>query len=49
MGTNGFDIQHPLDKRIDYIFTTNYEIISHRHIDDRLNNILLFLIITCDD
>ena len=35
---NGFDIQHPLDKRIDYIFTTNYKIISHRHIDDRLNN-----------
>ena len=39
MGTfNGFDIQHPLDKRIDYIFTSNYKIISHRHIDDRLNN-----------
>ena len=35
---NGFDIQHPLDKRIDYIFTTSYKIISHRHIDDRLNN-----------
>ena len=32
------DIQHPLDKRIDYIFTSNYKIISHRHIDDRLNN-----------
>ena len=35
---NGFDIQHHLDKRIDYIFTTNYKIISYRHIDDRLNN-----------
>jgi len=35
---NGFNNQHPLDKRIDYIFTKNYKIISHRHIDDRLNN-----------
>ena len=35
---NGFDIRHPLDNRIDYIFVKNIKILSYRHIDDRLNN-----------
>jgi endonuclease/exonuclease/phosphatase family metal-dependent hydrolase len=35
---NGFDMMLPIDKRIDYIFTKNLQILSYRHIDDRLNN-----------
>ena len=35
---NGFDIKHPMDNRIDYIFVKDIEVISYRHIDDRLNN-----------
>jgi len=35
---NGFDILHPLDNRIDYIFVKNLKIHSYRHIDDRLSN-----------
>ena len=35
---NGFDIRHPLDNRIDYIFVKNLKIHSYRHIDDRLSN-----------
>ena len=35
---NGFNIRHPLDNRIDYIFVKNMKTLSYRHIDDRLNN-----------
>jgi len=35
---NGFDMMLPIDKRIDYIFTKNLQVLSYRHIDDRLNN-----------
>ena len=35
---NGFDIKHPMDNRIDYIFVKDIKVISYRHIDDRLNN-----------
>ena len=35
---NGFDKRHPLNNRIDYIFVKGMEVISYRHIDDRLSN-----------
>ena len=35
---NGFDTMHPLDNRIDYIFVKQMNVISYRHIDDRLSN-----------
>ena len=35
---NGFDTMHPLDNRIDYIFVKEMNVISYRHIDDRLSN-----------
>lgn len=33
---NGFDSNDPMEKRIDYIFTTRLEVESYRHIDERL-------------
>ena len=35
---NGFDNTHLLDNRIDYIFVKEMQVLSYRHIDDRLNN-----------
>ncbi len=35
---NGFDNTHLLDNRIDYIFVKEMNVISYRHIDDRLSN-----------
>ena len=35
---NGFDLRSPTSKRIDYIFTNNFQVTSYRHIDDRLEN-----------
>jgi endonuclease/exonuclease/phosphatase family metal-dependent hydrolase len=35
---NGFDRNHALDARIDYIFVTGWEPIRQRHIDDRKKN-----------
>lgn len=33
---NGFDSNDPMERRIDYIFTTMLEVESYRHIDERL-------------
>jgi len=39
LGTfNGFDLNLPIEKRIDYIFTRNVKVLSYIHINDRLNN-----------
>ena len=39
MGTfNGFNADLPIEKRIDYIFTRNFKVLSYIHINDRLNN-----------
>ena len=35
---NGFDLSNPISKRIDYIFTKNFQVLYYRHIDDRLEN-----------
>ena len=35
---NGFKIDMPIEKRIDYIFFKDLKILSYTHIDDRLNN-----------
>jgi len=35
---NGFDADLPIEKRIDYIFTGNFKVLSYLHINDRLNN-----------
>ena len=35
---NGFDADLPIEKRIDYIFTGNFKVLSYIHINDRLNN-----------
>ena len=35
---NGFDAALPIEKRIDYIFTGNFKVLSYIHINDRLNN-----------
>lgn len=35
---NGFDMDDPMDRRIDYIFTKGFTIESYRHIDERLNS-----------
>ena len=35
---NGFDVSNPTSKRIDYIFTKNFQVFYYRHIDDRLEN-----------
>ncbi len=37
---NGFDNQLILNRKIDYIFTKNIEVLSYRHIDDRRTNTL---------
>ena len=38
---NGFDVNNPISKRIDYIFTKNFQVLSYHHIDDRLENLSL--------
>ena len=39
MGTfNGFDLNPPLDKRIDYIFVDKFEVDSYSHIDSKILN-----------
>lgn len=35
---NGFDIVAPIERRIDYIFTTGFKVESYQHIDQRLPN-----------
>jgi len=35
---NGFDADLPIEKRIDYIFSGNFKVLSYIHINDRLNN-----------
>ena len=35
---NGFNADLSIEKRIDYIFTGNFKVLSYIHIDDRLNN-----------
>ena len=35
---NGFDLESPIDKRIDYIFTKGIDIVSYMHIDQKINN-----------
>ena len=35
---NGFNEDLPIEKRIDYIFTSNLKVLSYTHINDRLNN-----------
>jgi len=35
---NGFEPNQIIDARIDYIFTSKLSVLSHMHIDDRLNN-----------
>ena len=35
---NGFDLSNPISKRIDYIFTKNFQVFYYQHIDDRLEN-----------
>jgi len=35
---NGFNADLPIEKRIDYIFTRNFKVLSYIHINDRLNN-----------
>ncbi len=35
---NGFNVDMPIEKRIDYIFTENFKVLSYIHINDRLNN-----------
>tara|TARA_B100000941_G_C28322320_1_gene457180 strand:- start:348 stop:701 length:354 start_codon:yes stop_codon:yes gene_type:complete len=35
---NGFNVDIPMVKRIDYIFTTNFKVHSYIHINKRLDN-----------
>ena len=35
---NGFNVDMPIEKRIDYIFTEKFKVLSYIHINDRLNN-----------
>ena len=35
---NGFDKSNPVSKRIDYIFTKDFQVLYYRHINDRLEN-----------
>ena len=35
---NAFNPSMPIDKRIDYIFTKDFKVLSFHHIDDRLND-----------
>ena len=39
MGTyNGFNEDQPIEKRIDYIYLKNIDVLNHEHINDRLEN-----------
>jgi len=35
---NGFNVDIPIEKRIDYIFTRNFKVLSYIHINKRLNS-----------
>jgi endonuclease/exonuclease/phosphatase family metal-dependent hydrolase len=35
---NGFNEDQPIEKRIDYIFLKNIDVLNHQHINDRLEN-----------
>ena len=35
---NGFNEDQPIEKRIDYIYLKNIDVLNHEHIDDRLEN-----------
>ncbi|MFK7811686.1 MAG: endonuclease/exonuclease/phosphatase family protein, partial [Maribacter sp.] len=35
---NGFDVDDPMERRIDYIFTKGFAVESYLHIDERLEN-----------
>ena len=35
---NEFNLNSPIDKRIDYIFTNRFKVLSYQHINERLNN-----------
>ena len=35
---NGFDLEGPIERRIDYIFTKGIDILSYMHIDQKINN-----------
>jgi endonuclease/exonuclease/phosphatase family metal-dependent hydrolase len=35
---NGFKTDKIINQRIDYIFTSKFKVLSHRHIDDRLDD-----------
>jgi endonuclease/exonuclease/phosphatase family metal-dependent hydrolase len=35
---SGFDLNAPLDKRIDYIFVNGFEVKNYTHIDSKINN-----------
>ena len=35
---NGFNENQPIEKRIDYIYLKNIDVLNHEHIDDRLEN-----------
>ena len=35
---NGFNEGQPIEKRIDYIYVKNIDVLNHEHIDDRLDN-----------
>ena len=35
---NGFDLDRPIKKRIDYIFTKNIKVYDYKHIDEKLTN-----------
>ena len=36
--SNGFNLDRLIERRIDYIFTKNIEVLEHRIIDDRRTN-----------
>ena len=39
MGTyNGFNEDQPIEKRIDYVYLKNIDVLNHEHINDRLEN-----------
>lgn len=35
---NGFDVNDPMERRIDYIFSKGFEVKNYEHIDERLSN-----------
>ena len=35
---NGFNEEQPIEKRIDYIYLKNIDVLNHEHLDDRLEN-----------